>query len=341
MALFIPENYLWEVQNHVRDALNLIPFTFLPEFQNLGKSRNVFYNFYLSLCKDCIESNNTFEGFLSEFGFKQYDNYKTHNQFIESYLLEMGIYKFEISDEYEIEDTKKLIQSQLIADTKYKTKFGLNNDSIMLEFLADNDVEVHPLKPVFLTWDRTIFKVQSKYFDKYPASQRWLLFTPSKMIDHYSLLNFSIDYETVTKEIIALLTDEIIQNTHSLLDSLLFILNPKDEVGLEYTRRFAKIRDEEIYKVRENQIIPPEDIEGEAVIDDIFYKLTTHYRENENNITQFKKVFTKKEYIDDVIKLISDTVIEYYKKQHFDENVIVKFDELINKIISVHLNKAD
>jgi hypothetical protein len=332
IALHIPEFYLWEAQAHVRDALNLIPFTFLPEFQKLGKSRNVLYNFYLFLNNDCTEDSIDFETFLGKFGFNQYDGYKTHNQLIEKYLKDLNIIKYELEYEYKIEDASKLIQSQLIADNRFKTKFGLNNDSIMLEFLADDNVEVHPLKPVFLTWDKTIFKVQSKYFDKYPNTQRWLLFTPSKLIDHYSLLNFSIDSETISKEIIALISDEIIQNTHSLLDSLIFILNPKDEVGLEYTRRLAKIRDEEIYKVRDNQVIPPDDIEGEVVIDDIFYKLTTHYRENEQNIEQFKKVFTKKEYIEDVIKIILKAISEYYEKQHFNDKVINSFNELITKM---------
>ncbi len=332
LKLYIPEFYQWEAQNHVRDALNLIPFTFLPNFNKLGKSRNVFYNFYLFLNQDCAGEQLSYESFLGKFGFKIYDSYKTHNQIISKYLSDLGIFNYELEYEYNIEEATKLIQSQLIIDTKYKTKFGLNNDGIMLEFLAHDNVDVHPLKPVFVTWDRTFFKIQGKYFDKFPTSQRWLLFTPSKLIDHYSLLNFSIDSETVSKEIIALLSDDIIQNTHSLLDSLIFILNPNDEVGLEYTKRLAEIRDEEIYKVRENQIIPPDAIDGEVVIDDVFYKLTAHYRENENNINQFKKVFTKREFFDDVIAIILNAVDDYYKMNRFNEKVIDKFDELIDKL---------
>lgn len=342
LPLNIPENYLWEVQNHVRDALNLQPFTLLPEFHLLGRSRNVFYNFYLFISKDCSDDEKlSFMEFLGNFGFNQYDSYKVHNKIIERYLDEVGINKYELGHQYDIEESKKIIQNQLFLDTKHKTKFGLNNDSIMLEFLADDNIDVHPLKPVFLTWDRTIFKVQPKYFEKFPTSQRWLLFTPSKLIDHYSLLSFSIDSETVTKEVIALLSDDIITNTHTLLDSLLFILNPNDEVGLEYTKRLANIRDEEIYKVRDNQIIPPEDIEGEAVIDDVFYKLTSHYRENENDIDKFKKVFTKKEYVDEVIQLIKAAITKYYETKHFDENTIVRFDELINKMTSEQKDRLE
>lgn len=333
IKLYIPEFYLWEAQNHIREAINLIPFTYLPSFQSLGKSRNVFYNFYVYLLNEGLEDNLNYESFLVKFGFKKYDSYKTHNQFILKYLTDLGINKYILEYEYEIEDTVKMIQSQLIVDHKFKTKFGLNNDGIMIEFLGHDDSEVHPLKPVFITWDRTFFKIQSKYYLKNPTAQRWLLFTPSKFIDHYSLLNFSIDSESVTKEIISLLSDEIIQSTHTLLDSLIFLLNPNDEVGLEYTRRLAQIRDEEIYRVRENQVIPPEDFEGEAVIDDVFFKLTTHYREDDKDIDLLKKVFTKKNYVDTVINIIVEAVNVYYTLNQFDEAVISKFDVLIHEII--------
>ncbi len=342
LPLNIPENYLWEVQHHVRDALNLQPFTLLPEFDSLGKSRNVFYNFYLFIREDFGDDEKlSFMDFLDKFGFRERDSYKVHNKAIEGHLKQVGINKYELDCQYDIEESKKIIQHQLLLDTKHKTKFGLNNDSIMLEFLADDNIDVHPLKPVFLTWDRTIFKVQPKYFEKFPTSQRWLLFTPSKLIDHYSLLSFSIDSETVSKEVIALLSDDIITNTYTLLDSLLFILNPNDEVGLEYTKRLANIRDKEIYKVRDNQMTPPEDIEGEAVIDDVFYKLTSHYRENGNDIDKFKKVFTKKEYVDEVIQLIQDAISRYYETKHFDADTIVKFDELINKMTSEQKDRLE
>lgn len=333
ITVFIPEFYCWEAQSHVRDALNLIPFTTLPSFTKLGKSRNVLYNFYLFVKDNSEDDVLSYESFLKKFGFRVSDSYKTHNQLIDKYLSDLGIVKYHLEYEYNIEDSTRLIQNQLNDDEKSKTKFGLNNDGIMLEFLGHNDVDVHPLRPVFVTWDKTFFKVQSKYFEKNPNSQRWHLFTPSKFIDHYSLLNFSIDSETVTQDIIALLSDEIISNTHSLLDSLIFLLNPNDEVGLEFTQKLANIRDEEIYKVRESQIIPPEDFEGEAVIDDVFYQLTNHYKESEDNTSLFKKIFTRKEYVDSVINIIVEAVDSYYKKQQFNDSLITNFDKLIHEMV--------
>ena len=64
----------------------------------------------------------------------------------------------------------------------------------------------------------------------------------------------------MTDEILSLLSDEIIQNTHTLLDSIVTILNPYDKVGLEYTNKLANIRDNEIHRIAENEIVPPDNI---------------------------------------------------------------------------------
>jgi hypothetical protein len=71
-----------------------------------------------------------------------------HNSTIEYYLSQLGIHKIEIQKDYDIEEVEKIIQSELITSNKFKTKFSLVNDAIMLEFLADNDPDVNPLQPV-------------------------------------------------------------------------------------------------------------------------------------------------------------------------------------------------
>lgn len=343
LPLYIVENYLWEVQNHVREALNLIPFTSLPNFHLLGKSRNVFYNFYLYLKNNESYSQN-FEKFLAEFGFVQYANYKQHNSYIEKHLSQLGFFKYEFEKKYEIEDTKRLIQEQLIADNKMKTNFGLNNDAIMLEFLGDNDIEIHSLQPIFVTWDKTLAKTQSKYFKNNPTSQRWIQFTPSQLIDYYGILDFSIDSDAITSDIIAVLSDDIIQSTHSLLDSLTIILNPENEVGLAYTNRLAQLRDSEIYKVRQSSFnqVQTEDIENELVIDDIVYKLTNHYRDNTKEYEIFKMIFTQEEYIDSVISTINNAIDFYYKEHSFANDILFDtFDKYIEEIKEFKMKSSE
>jgi hypothetical protein len=336
IKLFLPERYVWEMQTHVKEALNLIPFTLLPEFYNLGSSRNVIFNFYKFLSKNNLFTG-SYNSFLDNFGFRVDDNYNTHNQLLEKYIGDLGIGIYEFEFEYNIIEskTKQLLQKYLENENKSKTPFSLNNDAIMLDFLGDNDVEVHPIDPIFVTWDRIFFKIQNEYFRINPNSQRWHLLTPSKFIDHYALLNFSIDADMFSKELVAMLSDEIIGSTHSLLDSLTYILNPNDEVGLEYTRRLAKIRDEEVYRGKEEEAIAGEQ-EGEAIIDEIFFKLINHYKED--NIDLLKKVFSKKDFVDDIVDLINDTVEKYHVESKLNEIVLfVKFDKIIEKIIKVEL----
>lgn len=333
LNLYIPEFYLWETHNHVRESINLIPFTTLPNFHKLGKSRNVFYNYYLAI----YEKNHfvgSYEDFLNKFGFKKYNKSQKHTELINNYLVNLNIVEYKLDFEYDIEESIKLFQEQLFSDNKFKTKFGLNNDAIMLEFLCDNDIEVHNQAPLFITWDRTFFKIQKKMFENRPTCQRWHIFTPGQLLDHYALLNFKIDSETITKELIAYLSDDIIQSTHTLLDSLTVILNPHNEVGLEYTNKLADIRDNEIYTAKHSSVNVSDELEGEFVIDDVFFKLTSYYRDPENkSIELFQKIFTKKEYVNEVIDLINNTINHFYDYKKFDENIYSKFDNLIDKMI--------
>ncbi|NBA78749.1 hypothetical protein GOQ04_24560 [Emticicia sp. ODNR4P] len=233
---------------------------------------------------------------------------------------------------YEIDESKKIIQNILLAENKFKSKFGLNNDAIMLEYLADNDVSVHPLQPLLLSWDKVLFKSQNEYFSRNPTAERWFLLTPGRFIDQYSLLQFSIDSETVTNEILAFLSDDLIQGTHSLLDSITHILNPNEEVGLQYTNRLSEIRDNEIHRLKEHSITLPEDIEGEAVIDDLMYNLTSYYKENKNNFEYFKKVFENIELIEDVTEIIKRAIDNIYTSKRFSDTILGDFDNLIKKV---------
>lgn len=330
--LYISQRYIWEMQNHVNDAFNLIPFTTIPEFARLGSSKNVFYNFYNYLrSSDNIDDEITFRKFLEKFGFRESYGGKSFHSIIASSLSNVNIQEQDIEKQYDINEANKLFEDNLVKLYKQKSNFTRNNDSVMLEFLADKDVEIHPLQPVFLTWDRAFFETHNTYIKKFPHAQNWLMLSPNKIVDVYTLLKFSINSESVTENLLALLSDEIIQNTYSLVDTLSVILNPEDEIGLEYTSRLAKIRESEINEINSQEIIRPENFEGEAVIDDIFFKLTSHYKESENKLEGFKNIFTHKELINDVVNILTKSIKDFYENRRLDNKVFVEFDKLIEK----------
>lgn len=330
VKLYISERYIWEMSNHVNDAFNLIPFTLIPQFNSLGSSKNIFYNFYYYLkSTDNIPKEIGFREFLEKFGFRERGGYKSFQSIIRKSLSEVQIEEQLINKDYPIEDANKLFEDSLIKLYKWKSNFTRNNDSIMLEYLADEDVDVHPLEPIFVTWDRAFFETQITFKKKFPNSQDWLMLSPNKLVDVYSLLKFSINSETVTENLLALISDDIIQNTYSLVDTLSTILNPNDEIGLEYTSRLAQIREKEINEINTEEVTRPENYEGEAIIDDIFFKLTSHYKESESDLKKFKNLFTQKEYMDKIISLLVETIKDFYEKRKLDNNIVIEFDKLV------------
>ena len=155
-------------------------------------------------------------------------------------------------------------------------------------------------------------------------------FTPSQFIDRYSLLSFSINEETISKDILALISGDIIQHTTSLIDSLALIINPKDEVGLEYTKRFTQMKDSQIYMTNKNPDGEVEYTENYA-IDNVIFRIITHYRENKEMYDGFKDLFKSKEYINDVIKIMEDAIQYYIKNSNIGSDTITRLDGLINK----------
>lgn len=327
IQLIITNRYLWEVSSHIQEAFNLIPFTQISEFRNLGGSRNVFYNFYYLLNKEGFIKKSYIQ-FLDDFDFKESYTSKRINKILEKYLKELNIKIIDIEKTYNIDNTTKLIGNDLSIKFKYKTLFALNNDAIMLEYLGDSDIEVHNIKPIFITWDKTLFRILKDYFDENPNNQRWLQFTPNQFIDRYALLSFNINKETITKEMLAMLSGDIVQNTYSLLDTLSLILNPNDKIGLEYTKRFTKMKDEQIYIIEKTSDEKQESQE-DSYLDRVVFNIVKYYREDKESYNDLKKLFTSEKHIEDVFSIIKNG-IEYYKERgQFDSNIINELNQQI------------
>ncbi len=330
IRLYLTNRYLWEVETHVQEALNLIPFTKLTNFSVLGRSRNVFYNFYCFLNENYIYES-SFEDFLGEFRFFSSNTRDTNQQLISNYLDDVGVEVLEIPKHYDIQTSSKLIGNKLSELNKTKTLFALNNDSIMLEFLGDSDVEVHKVNPVFITWDKTLYQILKDYFSMNPSASRWMQFTPGQYVDRCSLLSFNINQETMSKEIVALLSDTLVSHTYSLIDSLSLILNPNNEVGLEYTKRFASMKDSKIYCL-DKSVDEPKESTDTDVIDRLVFVIISAYRDDTVRFDCLKKLFLSEDKIDAVMSIINENIESYLLSGNFKEDIICRFDMLISDL---------
>ena len=196
--------------------------------------------------------------------------------------------------------------------------------------LYDNNTEIHLADPVFVTWDKTMFGGLNSFYKKNPSAHRWMQFTPGQFIDRYSLLSFSINEETISKDILAIISGDIVQHTTSLIDSLALILNPSDEVGLEYTKKFAKMKDSQIYTTSKIPDTLQESSDNNA-IDYIVSRIVSYYRENLEKYNSFKALFSSKDHMDSIIQIFYDAVCYYQSNKEFDNKVIDKFEELMSK----------
>lgn len=272
----------------------------------------------------------SFATFINEFGIKEEAPKDSFNSHIKQFLSNLNIEEEEIPKEYPIAELNGYFDDYLKKNYKTKTNFAKNCDSIMFAFLADNDIEVHQLEPIFLTWDKSFQEIQKKYNNYYPSSQKWLNITPNKYIDSNSLLKFSIDNETLTDNLLAFISDDIVLNTHSLIDSLALILNPNDVVGLEFANKLAKLREDEINKIASSEVHIPENFEGDAILDDVVFNITDHYKSSDY-FSDFKKLFTNKRLVDRILGLINNSITDFYSTKEINKEVYEKFDELISE----------
>lgn len=329
IKVFISERYIWEIANHFKDAFRLAPFTKIINTQNLGDSKNVFYNFYKFLkAKD--EYTDSFIEFLKGFELSENSNQEMFNSKISYYLSHLNIEKQVIPKEYNIQNLNELFDNYLRKSYKVKTTFAKNCDSIMFAYLADKDVETHQLDPIFLTWDKSFFEVHREFSIGYPDNQKWLNLSPNKYLDSNALLKFSINNETFTDNLLAFISDDIISNTRSLIDSLAIIINPSNEVGREYTKKLGELREKEIYQIANKEVIMPDNYEGDAILDDVVFNLTDHYKEK-GQIQDFISLFTQQDLIEKIVDLIKCSTQQVYSESKINDSIYVEFDELINR----------
>jgi hypothetical protein len=194
--------YVEEVAWHVFNGLRLERFLELDFIQDLGPSKNVFFNFYLELKKRYDIDANTFGEFVEEL-FDVNENSYNQTRFIEE-LIHNLVERFELSgivvetpplfenyDKYRKEYEVSL--SYLRHDQKsYEArKHDLNTILHLSEMHYDTD-EGYFTEPFFITWDTSFYEVRSA-FRKFKELKHWYLYPPMKFANTISVINMQID----------------------------------------------------------------------------------------------------------------------------------------------------
>lgn len=332
--------YAIETTKLFKEALALVPFTKIPDFELFGGSKNVLLSFYLHLKDwDRLESNvESFEDFLKEFKFEVRAtglSYSYRSQ-IEYLLNSMNTEVVEIEDEYELQPTKDLIEKDLRDHRRYKTPSATASDALMFRFLGDPDVEINPIEPIFCTWDMTLMRVRKLYFEDHPDSTKWLMYTPTRLMDHFSMMNLKVREGTLSNEVLTILEEDFSfqEKTQRLLDSMLTIINPNDEVGLKYANKLLELKKQEVVQVDHEDENIPDESKIETSLDKVFNKLYINYAfdAQHGQFDAFKSIFTKEDLFDRVFAIITNEFDYVNTHGQVSSDLIPSIDELLKEL---------
>ena len=338
IKVFVHRNYLEEVANHIKEAFSLIPYTKIANFniKDLGASANIFLNFYHSLQNANLLGDGiiTFEDFLLNFGFDNHQNLRYITEMVIAILDQFGIKILTKSYEGVFYDTvKKNLENIYSNNPKYyfRKETTTEKDTQMLCFLYDTNNKIE--EPVFITWDTSFREFRKEYNRKTLNANFWHLFTPSKFVNHLSLLKFTINSESINKDILSIIENDFTQKVSSLTDILAKLTKLPQESQAIIARTLKELRVNPKYWADNANEMLINEVQNNKPIDTII-----------NNLFHYYNIHKGKFVVDDFIVILVNDLptfenliqidIENFKisnnyKSLSDDAFYEKYDKLI------------
>jgi hypothetical protein len=325
----ISKEYIQEVSFHIIEGLKMIELYKHDFFLKLGKSNNVFLNFYetLSANFELSEKINSFSDFFKDFGF---DYSSIPENKINSYVIEKtelffeesGIKTFNFQEYYGKQiysEIKREVELLLLNKNESRPSETIRRDILMACYLFD-DNQHNDVSPFLLTWDNVFYEIRRSYHINHPKASFWHLFRPAKFLDHFSLISLRLDGRNLTQDILLIIETEfkLKDKVFSLKDTVVKVLDLKSESAIKFIQEIALLRQNEIYRLKEKPttVNDPDYIEFTAVetlMNDLF-----HYFKNST-----KSIYT----LQDLKECTSNEgnlnlLIEYLRKEieYFSKN---------------------
>lgn len=346
------DTYITEVASHLYSAILLSPFSDYDFYSKLGGSGNIFYGFYLHLYKTGIFSD-SFSDFLeNEFNLSL--NGLNNNQ-IEDYIFEyvnklfkennvaiktIPSYEKDLNSLEDYKEIKKELETIYSNKKSFRSYRAARFDVYTLCYLYgigdlnNNDGDL--IDPTLLTWDNSFFNIRKRYHRLHPNANYWHIYRPAKFMDHLALINFKIDSNAITSEVMTLIEEyngDIHSKIRSLNDILCKIVDLKTESGMKLTRGIAEMREKYIYKLAKTESKEAVDINFEKTqpIDKLLINLSDYYNSDKGNFKfdDFKKALTIDNLVDKFLIYISDEIVHYHQFQNFKSNYKNRMDKLI------------
>ncbi|WP_196061865.1 hypothetical protein, partial [Serratia sp. Res13-Sevr-LER1-36-a] len=224
-----------ETVRHLEQADKISQFVTDELIQELGESKNVFFNIYLRW-KRKQPTRCNFTTFLYEFIGISEDEIPTKNKFdvfsrcVLDFLRMSNIdiidYTNEVDGTYISTIKSKLTREPAFRQRNSRT---IENDIVCSSALGDDklhcDEAGYLSTPMLITLDGSQYTLRNVVRKNYKHKE-WLIYTPQRAIERLSMLNMKIAPESLKDGVLATISEEYFfkDNSNSIIDTLSYIL---------------------------------------------------------------------------------------------------------------------
>lgn len=299
-------DYIEEVANHLIDALKLIRFLELPFIKQLGVSKNVFYNAYIELKNNKIISENIslleFMADLIDIDLTELESLHSHNlsNRIQKQITEifdfLGFRLIRHEQYSNFQRIKRDYEIELALSSKYRSSHAIHNDIRTVIYLSTPDHHIngngHIEEPYLVTWDTTFLSIRKKLLsDTSNGALFWYIYSPMKLVDRLSVMNFSLNPKSINFNIIALTESNFNYSARnsSFIDVISSFFNKENLSELGIIKKLAYLNSE---TRNSDDNISHTDFkdEEESPLIKVLFNIRNHY--NSTSDVTFKDVIT-------------------------------------------------
>jgi len=343
LNIFTSNDYIGEVSAHLQKALKIYNYIKLPIFEKVGRTRNVFYNFYIELINKGETKSPDFRSFIENelLAMKIPDEFdKDFLKIVDKRLIRLfenlgyEVISPEFYEKFEV--VKKEFEKELAFNKQIRSGKAIKHDVKTALYMSDEqnhyDFEEELfLEPYVITWDYQFYKLRNIAMSELDDYKPWFVFTPQKFIEKIQLSNFKIKPESINETILSIVESDYnsSSNSKSFLDVISSIFNKENVNDLKLAQKFANIEQdylEEQEKKENFKIIPIE----ESPLTKVLSILISHYNdpESDKNIDDLTLLFEDDSKADSLIKIITDS-IENFKSNTLDKEKLTKHIDLL------------
>ena len=262
--LFTTRGYLKEVVVHLRQAIRLERFIHLPAFRSIGKSNNVFHNFYESVLSDAGYAS-IGEFVCAAFDMKDIPSNDDYLEYLLFSALEERLTILHItvcSSDFDLEEYMPDYEYALSNSMGENKSFYAKNHDLEALLYISLKMPCDETCPYLITWDKTFLSARRHFQRKFTYLNSWYLYSPQNFASTLSVLQFKLNGSMITRNVMSVIEENVNSSPEAL--SLLDAINSIVQGSLDTEMAFAN----SILRMRRSLMestIEEEDASGVAV----------------------------------------------------------------------------